>query len=283
MRESHIGKRLSIATRIKMSVAHLGKRPSDEARAKLSKRSLGNTYFLGHRHSEKTKAKMRERIVSVETRAKLRAVGLGHGVSEETRIKIKKAVVGRVPSMLGKHHSAEAVIRMRKAHDGIRPTEEARLKMRRAWSRRKASGWVVSDETKARMRAARVRLVTPFRDTRCEVKIQTLLKELDTPFEKHRYIFIEHGYQCDLFLPDRALVIECDGCYWHSCPICYQNNQYEPKRRLDSIRTQELLAAGYGVLRLWEHEINKMTAEDLRQRIEQQIRPTVALQAAGAE
>ena len=70
---------------------------------------------------------------------------------------------------------------------------------------------------------------------------------------------IPHRYQCDIFIPYLNMVIECDGTYWHKYPV---------GNDLDHIRTKELLDKGFKVLRLWEFEINKMTIEEFKRRLE---------------
>jgi len=106
----------------------------------------------------------------------------------------------------------------------------------------------------------RVSQIFPKFDTKIEVKIQNFLKQLNINFFTHQYIQqIEHGYQCDIFIPSMNLVIECDGNYWHKYPI---------GNDIDHIRTKELLEKGFKVLRLWEHEIKDMNIDKLMERIQ---------------
>ena len=80
---------------------------------------------------------------------------------------------------------------------------------------------------------SRKNIMLPVKDTSIELKIQNYLKELGITFFTHQYIKeIEHGYQCDIFIPSMNLVIECDGDYWHKYPI---------GREIDNIRTSELI------------------------------------------
>jgi len=51
---------LSDEVKQKISKVNKGKKPSEKAVRKLKERSLGNTYFLGRKHSEETKRKMSE-------------------------------------------------------------------------------------------------------------------------------------------------------------------------------------------------------------------------------
>ena len=104
--------------------------------------------------------------------------------------------------------------------------------------------------------------VFPIKDTKIEIKIQNFLKQLQIPFFTHQYMKIEHGYQCDFFIPSMNLVIEADGDYWH---------KYPTGREIDHIRTSELLSKGFKILRLWECEINNMSIKQFRRKLESGI------------
>ncbi len=96
--------------------------------------------------------------------------------------------------------------------------------------------------------------------TKIELKIQRYLKDLGIDFFIHYYIKdIKHGYQCDIFIPSRNLVIECDGDYWHKYPI---------GKEIDFIRTKELIEKGFNVLRLWEREINTMNINQFKNKLD---------------
>jgi len=110
-------------------------------------------------------------------------------------------------------------------------------------------------EVRAKMREARKLKVFPVKDTGIEVKIQDFLKQLKIEFFTHKYMNIEHGYQCDILIPSMNMIIECDGDYWHKYPI---------GRNIDRIRTKELKNAGFTVLRLWEREINEMNIGEFK-------------------
>ncbi|HEV2175819.1 MAG TPA: very short patch repair endonuclease [Terriglobia bacterium] len=68
----------------------------------------------------------------------------------------------------------------------------------------------------------------------------------------------------DLFFPKSRVVVFLDGCFWHGCPRCLRlpssrTEYWKPKiarnQRRDRRMSRLLRAQGYGVLRLWEHEI----------------------------
>ncbi len=102
--------------------------------------------------------------------------------------------------------------------------------------------------------------VLPLKDTKMEVAVQEWLKELGIDFFTHQYMKIEHGYQCDVFVPSLNLVIECDGDYWHKYPV---------GNAIDHIRTSELIQKGFKVLRLWEHEIKEMDVRKFETKIQE--------------
>jgi len=64
------------------------------------------------------------------------------------------------------------------------------------------------------------------------------------------------GIACvDFYLPDYNIIIEADGDYFH------KNSKWKPKvEQKDKVKTDKLIAAGYGVYRFWEHEINESAA-----------------------
>lgn len=70
----------------------------------------------------------------------------------------------------------------------------------------------------------------------------------------------------DVVFIKRRLAIFIDGCFWHKCPLCFQ----EPATRKefwmkkiqsnidrDIIVNQQLKNDGWTVVRIWEHEIRK--------------------------
>lgn len=78
----------------------------------------------------------------------------------------------------------------------------------------------------------------------------------------------------DFLFPDQRLVIFLDGCYWHGCPRCgprvpsvnrpYWSAKLRRNRLRDRRNTCALEAAGYRVLRLWEHELASEPAACVR-------------------
>ena len=122
-----------------------------------------------------------------------------------------------------------------------------------------------SPETRRKMKEHRATQIFPLKDSKPEIKIQNFLEQLGITFLTHKYIKIEHSYQCDIFIPSMNFIIECDGNYWHghpSIPIKKLTKRIIKSREIDNLRTKELQEQGFRVLRLWESDIKKMNLND---------------------
>lgn len=71
----------------------------------------------------------------------------------------------------------------------------------------------LSDESRAKMRAHRLSQTFLKQDTDIEILMKNALDNTGIKYE-HPYQF---GYfMCDFAVPEKKLIIECDGIYWHS-------------------------------------------------------------------
>lgn len=70
----------------------------------------------------------------------------------------------------------------------------------------------------------------------------------------------------DLIFPRARLAVFVDGCFWHGCPEHYTapddnrdfwHGKLEKNMRRDQIVNAALAAAGWRVLRFWEHELKR--------------------------
>lgn len=69
----------------------------------------------------------------------------------------------------------------------------------------------------------------------------------------------------DFMFPNSKLAIFTDGCFWHGCPTCssraFKNNtlywtrKIKMNRQKDRRVTQTLTELGWGVIRVWEHQL----------------------------
>jgi very-short-patch-repair endonuclease len=207
-----------------------GKPMSEEQKIKISNSAKNNPNYG-----------MRNKKMSKEARLKISKSNTGKIMSKEARLKISKGNTGK--------------IRTTKVKERIRKTLKNKYKNKIHPNK----GFKHTKEAIEKIKAARLRQVFPLKDSSIEVKLQNYLKELNIKFESHKLIKnIKHPYNCDIFIPNINLVIECDGNYWHNYPF---------GNKIDIIRTEELQDKGYNVLRLWEHEINNMMLEEFRDNI----------------
>lgn len=194
---------------------------SEEMRNKFGRFEKGNCgYWKGKKRDNKTKENM--------SRGMKGRIPWNKGKSgvypEEVRKKMSEGHIGKVPWMKGRKHSVE--------------------------SKRKNS------ESK---KLVRWRQVLPVKDTLIERKIQDLLTILHIPYRKHFPVYYPRmGYhQVDIMLTDEhgdpKVAIECDGCYWHGCPLHCPNQTKSQVR--DRVIDECLGLLGIEVMRFWECEI----------------------------
>ena len=66
-------------------------------------------------------------------------------------------------------------------------------------------------------------------------------------------------YSVDFADPAEKVVVEVQGCWYHSCPICFPGSPMYKTQRLvrgnDLRRTKFLTDRGWTILRIWEHDI----------------------------
>jgi very-short-patch-repair endonuclease len=159
---------------------------------------------------------------------------------------------------------------------GIKPKEPYKGKV---WNKGKTLeeqyGKEESKKVHKRLIKNRANQVFPLKDSSIEIKAREFLDQLKINYIQHKNMNeIRHAYQCDFFIPiqkgiNKITIIEVDGCYWHGCQKCMKelNNKQNKQRHKDNKRTYELRGQGYRVIRLWEHEINKMTLEEFKGQI----------------
>jgi len=79
----------------------------------------------------------------------------------------------------------------------------------------------------------------------------------------YRLTFGTESVRRDIVFTKRRIAVFVDGCFWHSCPLHGANTRtntdcWEPKlarnRERDLRDVRVLEDAGWGVVRVWEHE-----------------------------
>ena len=70
----------------------------------------------------------------------------------------------------------------------------------------------------------------------------------------------------DIIFTKKKIAIFIDGCFWHKCPVCFQEPETRKEFWMKKINsnverdlknTRQLEDDGWTVLRFWEHEIRK--------------------------
>jgi very-short-patch-repair endonuclease len=230
-------------------------------------RIKGKTYeeFYGQ---DKAKAKIRKYIESRKN----------YIVSEETKNKISNTLKDKKlsPESIRKRTKTRKILFLEgklKTNKGFKFSEESRKKLSMVHK-----GKPLSEEHKRKIglntKKYRKNQIFPLIDTSIEIKIQNYLKQLGVEFYTHQYKReIEHSYPCDIMIPSMNLIIECDGDYWHANPIKYPNPSEKQRIQItkDKIRTKELIEKGYKVFRLWENEIRRLSLDDFKNKLNNQL------------
>lgn len=128
-----------------------------------------------------------------------------------------------------------------------------------------------SPEVRASMRANRGR------DTRPELALRQLLYRHGLRYRVDARPLSELRRRADVVFPSDRVAIFVDGCFWHGCPEHYRpavrkvdfwRDKIDGNRARDTETNDMLVAAGWRVIRVWEHENLAVAAE----RIECEIR-----------
>ncbi len=110
------------------------------------------------------------------------------------------------------------------------------------------------------------------RNTRPEIRLRKALWAVGLRYRLHHRT---PAGRPDVVFPGRKVAVFIDGCFWHGCPHhyvrpCSREEFWSGKLRenvdRDRRQTLALEAAGWRVVRLWEHEIYE-TLEDCVARV----------------
>ena len=88
--------------------------------------------------------------------------------------------------------------------------------------------------------------------------IEQFIKPLEIEYQTQYYIKEIKQY-CDVYIPSKNLIVECDGSFWHCDPRLFPNgpiyDYQKNKIERDKIKTDYLINKGYELLRFWEVDI----------------------------
>jgi len=108
------------------------------------------------------------------------------------------------------------------------------------------------------------------RDTKPEVALRSALHRRGLRFRKHAAPL--RGLRCraDVVFPRERVAVFVDGCFWHRCPEhglrprtnqAYWDAKIARNVERDARNNAALAAAGWTVVRVWEHEPLEVAAE----------------------
>jgi len=120
------------------------------------------------------------------------------------------------------------------------------------------------------------------RDTKPELRLRSALHRRGLRFRvDHRVEVRGASVRCDVVFPKAKVVVLVDGCFWHGCAdhgtrprvnAGYWQAKLERNIARDRRNDEQLAAAGWRVVRVWEHEEPQIAAV----RIRDIVRPSLA-------
>jgi DNA mismatch endonuclease, patch repair protein len=101
------------------------------------------------------------------------------------------------------------------------------------------------------------------RDTRHEIALRRELHRRGLRFRKHVALVPGLRFRPDIVFPRQRVVVECLGCFWHSCPVDSNtprtNPDYWRAKLMRNIERDQrnalaIAEAGWQLVIVWEHE-----------------------------
>jgi DNA (cytosine-5)-methyltransferase 1 len=118
--------------------------------------------------------------------------------------------------------------------------------------------------------AARRRMkATPQRGTAAERSLHAALDRLGLQYVTDLAPLPYKRWRCDVGFPEARVAVFVDGCFWHKCPTHgtapkanrdWWRDKLESNRKRDAETNRVFSAAGWVVLRFWEHEAAEWVA-----------------------
>jgi DNA mismatch endonuclease (patch repair protein) len=106
--------------------------------------------------------------------------------------------------------------------------------------------------------------VTRGRDTKPELNVRKMLYARGWRYRVNFRALADKRRTVDIAFPRQRLAVMIDGCYWHGCPahfrapkstrIEFWRQKIADNQARDADTNQRLAAAGWRVVRFWEHE-----------------------------
>ena len=138
-----------------------------------------------------------------------------------------------------------------------------------------SESWASSPGVRRRMQLQRERDTGPEIALRRELHRRGLRYRLDAP------VVPGTRRRVDIVFPTARVAVFVDGCFWHGCPEhgrrthgvngWYWPGKIDGNRRRDADTDERLRAAGWAVIRVWEHEQPEAVAPAVAQRVKDRL------------
>jgi DNA mismatch endonuclease (patch repair protein) len=101
------------------------------------------------------------------------------------------------------------------------------------------------------------------RDTSCEMQVRSLLHHAGFRYRVDARPLPDYRRRADLVFTRSRTAVFIDGCFWHGCPehrsppkanASWWRAKIARNRERDAETDERLRAAGWTVIRVWEHE-----------------------------
>lgn len=121
----------------------------------------------------------------------------------------------------------------------------------------------------------------PRRDTAPELALRKELHRRGLRYRIQAKVPGNNRRTIDVAFTRARLAVYVDGCFWHGCPEHHQRPSTNPdwwdwkiarNRDRDRSTDEALRAAGWDVLRCWEHEMISSAADRVQARYEQRLK-----------
>lgn len=220
----------------------LGKHQTEEAKIKISESNKGKkdspSYWLGKKRSPETIQKIKEtKFLKKEQYNPPWNKGKKYKQKNNNGC-FKK---GNIPWNKGKTWTE--IYGFEKSNK-MKISKSQQFKGKPAWNK----GKKITEETREKLRKARMKQVIPFENTLIERLLQGELKKRNIIFETQLPVL--NITQPDILFSEKKIAIYADGDYWHNLPNI---------RKKDSYINKMLKENGWKVFRFWEHEIKENT------------------------
>lgn len=121
------------------------------------------------------------------------------------------------------------------------------------------------------------------RDTQAELAVRRVLHRRGLRYRVNRPLLGGSRRRADVTFPTERVVVFVDGCFWHCCPDHQtwpktNSDWWADKLRRNVARDREtddqLSAAGWAVIRVWEHEDPGSAADRIESVVRERRRPS---------